>query len=177
LKKVLLISLGSVLGLCVLCVGLLYFVALPRAQDAISTQFKESMSTVVSQQLNSSPIAAGQYEITDKELTDSLVNRVSGSSGTNVDSIAALITPSGVQIELKSNTDKSTVNVGVAAQNGKLVVTHIDNPSWLIKQIMPSDKLSKAIEDGVNNSLAAQNLSLTALTLEQGKMTLTTAAK
>lgn len=174
MKRILLISLGSVLGLCVICIGLVYFVALPRAQDAISSQFTEGLSTVVAQQVSGTPIAAGQYVITQDELTASLANRVSGSSGTSVNSVASRITPGGVQIVLKSDTNESTVNVGVAARNGKLVVTRVDNNSWLVKQIMPNDKLAKAIEDGVNNSLAAQRLTLTDLTLEQGKMTLTT---
>lgn len=175
MKKILLISLGSVLGLCVVCVGLLYFVALPRAQDEIQKQFRESLSTVVAQQVAGTPIAPGTYVISDQELTASLVSRVSGSSGTTVNSVGARINPSGVQIVLKSDTNESTVNIGVAAENGKLIVTHVDNNSWLVKQIMPNDKLSKAIEDGVNNALAAQNLKLTALKLEQGQMTLTTA--
>lgn len=175
MKRILLISLGSVLGLCVVCIGLLYFVALPRAQDEIQKQFRESLSTVVAQQVAATPIAPGTYVITDQELTASLASRVSGSSGTSVNNVGARIIPSGVQIVLKSDTDESTVNVGVAAENGRLVVTQVDNNSWLVKQIMPNDKLSQAIEDGVNGALASENLKLTALKLEQGKMTLTTA--
>lgn len=175
MKKVLLISLSSVLGLCVICVGLAYFVALPRAQDQIQKQFRESLSTVVAQQVIATPVAAGQYVITDQELTTNLSDKVSGSSGADVNSIEARITPAGVQIVLKSDSNESTVDIGLAAENGKLKVTNVNNSSWLLKQVMPSGKLSSAIEDGVNNSLAAQNLKLTDLKLEQGQLILTTA--
>jgi flagellar basal body-associated protein FliL len=177
LKKILLISLGTLLVLCVACVGVLYFVVLPRSQDAIADQFHDGVATVVSAQVAASPIAPGTYVITQEELTDSLVNRVSGSSGANVDGVQTTISPAGIKILIKSDSNEWTVSVSVAAENGELVVTKIESDNWLVKQLMPDDKLKTAIQDGVNSALADQNLSLSAVSLQRGQMTLTTAAK
>jgi len=177
LKKVLLISLGSLLFLCVACVGVLYFVVLPRSQNAIADQFHDGVATVVSVKIGASPIAPGEYVITDNELTDSLVNRVSGSSGASVDGVQALISPAGLKILIKSDSNEWTVDVAVAAQNGKFVVTGVKSDNWLVKRLMPDDKVKAAIEGGVNTALTAQNLTLADLTLQEGQMTLTTVAK
>ena len=177
MKKILLISLGTLLVLCVACVGILYFVVLPRSQDAIADQFHDGVATVVSIQIAASPVAPGQYVITDQKLTDSLLNRVSGSSGASVDGIQALISPTGIQILIKSDNNNWTVDVSVAAENGQLVVTQVKSDNWLVRQLLPNDKLKKAIQDGVNSALAAQNLSLSAITLQQGQMILVTTPK
>lgn len=177
MRRILLISLGSLLFLCVACVGVLYFVVLPRSQDAIADQFHDGVATVVALEISASPVAPGQYVITDKELTTSLVDRVSGSSGANVDGVQALISPAGLKIVIKSDSNEWTVDVAVAAANGQFVVTDVKSDNWLVKRLMPENKLKSAIEGGVNAALASQNLTLTDLKLEQGQMTLTTAAK
>ncbi len=177
MKKILLISLGTLLVLCVACISVLYFVVLPRSQDAIADQFHDGVATVVSIQIAASPVAPGQYVITDQKLTDSLLNRVSGSSGASVDGIRALITTSGIQILIKSDSNNWTVDVAVAAQNGQFVVTNVKSDNWLVKQLLPDDKLKKAIQDGVNSALISQSLTLKAIELQQGQMILTTAAK
>jgi hypothetical protein len=176
LKKILLISLGTVLVLCVGCVGVLYFVVLPRSQDAIADQFHDGVATVVSAQVVSSPIAPGTYVITQEELTGSLASKVSGSSGASVDGVQTSISPDGIKILVKSDNNEWTVNVSVAAENGQLVVTKVETDNWLVKQLMPEVKLKSAIQDGVNSALAAQNLSLSDVSLQPGQMTLTTVA-
>ena len=177
MKKILLISLGTLLVLCVACVGLLYFLVLPRSQDAIANQFHDGVATVVSDQIAASPVAAGQYVITQEELTGSLVSKVSGSSGASVDGVQTTISPSGIKILIKSDSNEWTVDVSVAAENGQLIVTKVHSDNWLVKQLMPDDKLKKAIQDGVNTALAAQKMSLSAVSLQDGKMTLTTVSK
>ena len=174
MKKILLISLGTLLVLCVACVGALYFVVLPRSQNAIAEQFHDGMATVVSRQIAASPAAAGEYVITQDELTASLVNKVNGSSGASVDGVQTIISPAGIEILIKSDNNVWTVDIAVAAESGGLAVTKIKSDNWLVKRLMPDDKLKEAIEEGVNSALTDQRLSLTDLTLESGQMTLIT---
>jgi hypothetical protein len=174
MRRILLITLGSLFGLGIVCIGLLYFVGLPRVRDGIADQFKDSLATVVAAQVTGQPVSAGTYLITDQQLTEGLQSEVDGGSGTSIKDISARITDQMVQIVFASDNDDVTMDLQVAAENGKLVVTDATINNGIFRFLLPEKKLADAVEEGVNNALAAQGLQLQSVALAMGEMTLVT---
>jgi hypothetical protein len=175
MRRILLITIGSLLGLCIVCVGLGYFVALPKVQNAFANEFEHSVGTVVAQQITLPPTSPGTYVVTDDQLTAGLKGEVNGSTGTGIDKIAARISPDKIQIVLDSDRGDATFDLQVAAENGKFVVKDVAMSDSALRFFLPKDKLKKAVEKGVNQALAAQHLQVSAIQLAQGKLTLVTA--
>jgi hypothetical protein len=174
MRRILLLTLGSLFGLGIVCIGLLYFVGLPRVRDGIADQFQESLATVVSEQVSAQTLTAGTYVVTDQQLTTGLRGQVDGGTGTNIEDISARISPEMVQIVFNSDNDEVTMDLLVAAENGKLVVTDATVNNSVFRFFLPEKKLKEAVEDGVNQALAAQGLRLSSVQLAAGEMTLVT---
>lgn len=174
MRRILLVTLGSLFGLGIVCIGLLYFVGLPRVRDGIADQFQNSLATVVTNQVNAQSLNAGTYVISEEMLTAGLQSEVDGGTGTSINNITARITDQIVQIVFDSDNDDVTMDLQVAAENGRLAVTNTTISNSVFRFFLPEDKLREAVEDGVNNALAQQGLRLDAITLAAKEMTLVT---
>jgi hypothetical protein len=157
---------GGVLLLCVIAVGLGYFVGLPRVQDRVADDFQEGISTVVADGINQGA-GTGQFVITEEQLNAKLSEDVEDSD------VTSEITKDGISINLQ--TDNAGRDVGYSAfpevVDGKLELTNVEAEGFM-EHFMPKDKLADAIEDGINETLAADSLVLTDITLGEGEMTL-----
>ena len=168
MKRALLILVGLVLALCVVCMGLGYFVAIPRVKDGVQTGINEAVATNVAPLIAGIGVAPdpGAYTLTEDE-----VNQQIQTSGANVQDLRFEITPNGLELQFGEQGQDVGYTTQVRAVDGQLrvddsQVTGI--PSWLV----PASAISHGIEDGINDYLVEHNLIVSSVTLQDGSMTL-----
>jgi hypothetical protein len=173
LRRGCLFGCGGLLILCIVALGLGYFVGLPRAQDAIADDIGDGIATVVAQGIVNADPSTGQMVITEEQLNTQL-----GSDVNNAD-VTTQIDSSGVAIEFSYRDDKSNPIRYSATPtvdgNGHLELTDIQttNGNGFIEKLLPKDKLASSIEDGVNGALDEQNLKIGKIDLQDGQIVIT----
>lgn len=168
MKRGLLIFAGLLLALCVGCAFLGYFVAVPRFKHGVETGVQEAVSTYVVPEIAGAGIAptAGTYT-----LTEDAINRQLEAGGTNLQDMRFAITPNGLELRFGDQGQNISYTAQVSAVDGKLQIEGAELsgvPTWIV----PTDAISRGIEDGVNTYLAEHNLVVTSVTLQDGSMTL-----
>ncbi len=169
MKRVLVISAGLVLALCVGCVFLGYFVAIPRVKDSVRTGIDEAVATYVAPQIAGIGIAPkpGTYTLDEEQVNE----QIRSSGGTNLQDLRFQITPSGLRFDFGEQGQDLAYTAQVSAVDGKLHVETADLtgiPSWIV----PSSAISRGVEDGINAYLTEHNLRLASVTLQDGSMEL-----
>lgn len=169
MKRVLVVLAGLVLALCVGCVFLGYFVAIPRVKDGVRTGIDEAVSTYVAPQIAGIGIAPnpGTYTLSE----DQVNQQIQSSGGANLQDLRFRISPSGLTFNFGEQGQQLAYTAQVSAVDGKLHVETADLtgiPTWIV----PSTAISHGVEDGINGYLAEHNLRLTRVTLQDGSMTL-----
>jgi hypothetical protein len=165
---------GGLLILCVVALGLGYFIGLPRVQDAIADDIGDGISTVVSDGIVGLNPSSGEFVITEQQLNEKLTSDVNNAD------VTTQIDPSGVAIEFSYRDDNSDPirysAVPSVDDNGHFVLNEVQttNGNGLIERFLPKDKLADSIENGVNGALDAENLKLSNIDLQDGQIVLTT---
>jgi hypothetical protein len=176
MRRACLVLVIGIVGLCVLACAGGYFVALPRARDRARDDVRDAFSTEVAAQIprTNGSVKPGSYTLTQAELQQDLLANLSSS---RVNDIAIAISPTGIRFGVTADGGQETTYTGVpVAEAGKLKMTQMDTSSGVLELVFPADDLGKAIEDSVNGYLAENNLTLSSLTLGDGKITLHVAA-
>lgn len=177
MKKGCLIGASVVMVLCLVACGLGYFVGLPRLRDSVRDGVRDAISTEVAIQIPAGAggtAAPGTYSITAQELQQSLAANVNNST---VDDIIVRINQGGFEFGFKTSGGQETTYSGVPTiVDGKLVMTNMHASDGRLNWFFPAKDLGKAIEEAVNTYLAANNLSVSDLTLEDGSVTFDTVA-
>lgn len=172
MKRVLLVFVGSLLALCVACVFISYFVAIPRAKKGVEEEVNQAVSTYVAPQIAGIGIAPkpGTYTLEADE-----VNQKLQAGGTNLKDMRFVITPNGLELRFGEQGQDVGYTAQVRAVDGRLDIEGADItgiPTWII----PTASVSKGLEQGINDYLTEHNLVLTSVTLQDGSMTLVLAA-
>jgi hypothetical protein len=169
--RVLLIVLGGFLGLCVLCVIAGYFVALPRAQDALQEDMEEAMATYVVPNIAGQGVTpeAGTYTLSEED-----VNREIQAGDASVEDLVVNITPGIIEMQFGQQGQALTYEASATVENGQLVLTN-DSMDGLPDWIISADTFSTAIENGINDYLEQNGLALTSVELLDGEMVFATA--
>lgn len=168
MKRILLITVGLVLALCVVCVFLGYFVAIPRVKDGVQDGVEEAVSTYVAPQiagLGASP-TAGTYT-----LTEEAVNQQIQTGDTDLQDLRLDITPAGLELHFGEQGQDLSYTAQVSAVDGKIQIEGADLtgiPTWII----PTGAISGGVEDGINTYLTDNNLTVSSVTMQDGSMTL-----
>lgn len=172
-----LIGVVGTLGLCLIVCGLVYFVGIPRIRDSARDGVRDAISTQVAIQIpaegggNADP---GSYTISASELQRQFLQNVNSDS---VDDIVIRISETGFDFGFTTSGNQEAIYSGFpVAQNGQLVMTGMTTTNDGLDFIFPAEDLGAAIEEAVNNYLAANDLELDSLTLENGSITLETVA-
>jgi hypothetical protein len=175
-RRLLFVVVG-VLAACLICCGVLYFVALPRARDQVNDGIRDGVASEVAGQIASAGSAApGTYVITQDELLDRIRSTTSGNDA-NVEDFTLTITPSQIEVGFDSSSQSATYTGQVAAVDGRLEVQNMSTSSGLLNFLFPADDVAGAIEDGVNEYLDANGLVLNGLTMGDGQITLDVGAR
>jgi hypothetical protein len=167
----------GVLALCLVCCGAVYFVALPRARDAVNDGLRDAVASEVAGQIAPSGSASpGTYVITASELLARIQDETSGNDA-NIDDFTLAITPDQIEVGFNSSSQTANYTGQLEAVDGRLDVQNMTTSSGLLDFLFPADDVAGAIEDGVNNYLEANGLVLTGLTMGDGEITLDVAAE
>jgi len=162
----------GILGVCVICCGLVWFVAIPRARDTVEDGLREAVGTEVAVRV--APLGTaepGEYVITEADLLRQFNEAVADNSA-EVKDLGLDITPDQIRIGFTSGEQDAEYTGRLVAVDGRLEVQDMQTSSGFLDFLFPASIVANGIEDGVNNFLAANNLILTNLVMEDGQITL-----
>jgi hypothetical protein len=162
------ITAGVLLGLCILCVGLGYFVAIPRVKESVEDGVDEAVATYVVPQIAGIGVTpeADTYTLTEEDIN----NQIQGSDA-QLQDLRFFITPAGLELRFGEQGQDVVYTAQVSAVDGKIEIQSADLdgiPTWII----PTGAISNGIERGINNYLAANNLVVSSITMQEGSMTM-----
>lgn len=172
--------LGAMLLLCVGGWAFLTYVTLPRVREGAGGALADGVGTEVARRLSGTPgeaIAAGTTVITAAELERALAGTLGpGGAGGGVQNLTIEFTPAGVALGIRAEGGQTATYTGLpAVEDGRLVLRDMRSDSDLLDLFLPADDLGRAIADGVNRTLAADNLVLEGIELGDGQIELQTA--
>ncbi len=168
MPRILMITAGVLLVLCIGCVAVGYFVAIPRVKNSVEEGVDQAVSTYVVPQIAniSGTPEAGIYTLTDEEINSRIQ-----SGNADLSDLRFVITPAGLELRFGEQGQDVAYTAQVSAVDGKIEIqgANLDGvPSWII----PTGAISNGFESGINDYLAANDLIVSSVTLQDGSMTL-----
>jgi hypothetical protein len=163
---------AGILGICLLCCGLVWFVAIPRARDTVEDGLREAVGTEVAVRV--APVGTvepGEYVITEADLQGQFDNALTDNSA-QVKNLTVDITPDQIRVGFTSGEQDASYTGRLVAVDGRIDVQDMETSSGFLDFLFPAGIVEDGIEAGVNNFLDANNVILTGLTMEEGQMTL-----
>jgi hypothetical protein len=115
-------------------------------------------------------LPSGELRVTDDQANAYLAERA--SSLKPIDAATVHFVPDEVQVELQAAGFSSTARMGLAVQNGRIIAVEpkLDGP---LGQLIALPDLTHALEQQLNDQLAAQGRRITAARVEQGVLIVT----
>lgn len=168
MKRILLITVGLVLLLCVTCVALGYFVAVPRIKDGVEDGVNQAVATYVVPEIAGIGLSpeAGTYTLSEDQ-----VNERIRTGDADLQDLRLDITPAGLELHFGEQGQDISYTAQVSAVDGRIDIQGADLtgfPTWII----PTDAISHGVEEGINTYLVEHNLIVTSVTMQDGSMTL-----
>ena len=165
-------GIAGVLGVCLLCCGLVWFVAIPRARDTVEDGLREAVGTEVA--IRVAPLGTvepGEYVITESDLLGQF-NAAIADNSAQIEDLALSITPEQIRVGFTSGDQDASYTGQLVAVDGRLDVQNMETSSGFLDFLFPASIVENGIENGVNSFLDANNLILTNLIMEEGQITL-----
>ena len=179
---------GCLAGLVALVWGLLiigvlyYFFVRPQVRRYLGDQIGSQMRGTgqAEQQLVNGAAAglptaiaalpSGEVRITEAQANDFLASRADALKP--IDSMTVHFVPGQVQADLRALGTTSTAKLGLAVANGRIVDVdpQLDGP---LGRVVSLPSLSSALEQQLNDQLAIQGRTITAVRIEQGAIVIT----
>ncbi|MFN8480234.1 MAG: hypothetical protein U0074_20635 [Kouleothrix sp.] len=179
---------GCLAGLVALVWGLLiigvlyYFFVRPQVSRYLGDQIGSQMRGTgqAEQQLENGAAAglptaiaalpSGEVRITEAQANDFLASRADALKP--IDGITVHFVPGQVQADLRALGTTSTAKLGLAVANGRIVAVdpQLDGP---LGRVVSLPSLSSALEQQLNDQLAIQGRTITAVRIEQGAIVIT----
>jgi hypothetical protein len=168
MPRILMITAGVLLGLCILCVGLGYFVAIPRVTDGVEAGVDQAVATYVVPQIAGIDVTpeAGTYTLTEDDINNQIQ-----TGNADLQDLRFLITPAGLELRFGEQGQDVAYTAQVSAVDGKIDIqaAELDGiPTWII----PTGAISNGLESGINDYLAENNLTVSSITMQDGSMTM-----
>ena len=115
-------------------------------------------------------LPSGELRVTDAQANAYLAERA--DSLKPIDSASVHFVPDEVQVDLQAAGFSSTARMGLAVQNGRIIAVDpkLDGP---LGQVIALPDLTHALEQQLNDQLAAQGRRITAARVEQGMLVVT----
>ena len=115
-------------------------------------------------------LPSGELRVTDEQANAYLAERA--DSLKPIESATVRFVPDEVQIDLRAAGFSSTARMGVAIQNGRIIAVdpQLDGP---LSQLIALPDLTRALEQQLNDQLAAQGRRVTNARVEQGALIMT----
>ena len=130
-------------------------------QQQIEQGAAQALPTVVA------ALPSGELRVTDAQANAYLTERA--GSLKPIDSATVHFVPDQVQVDLRAAGFSSTARMGLEVQNGRIIATDpkLDGP---LGQVIALPDLTRALEQQLNDQLAAQGRHITAARVEQGAL-------
>lgn len=170
--KVMLIIFGA-LGACLLICVIAGFFLVRQIQSGFENVVEDGMQALLVEEIgNIGAAQPGTYTLTTDQVLTQLNSELS-SEGANIDDLFVRILP-GNQIELGISSEGQDLDytVTVAAVNGRLDVTDVEASNSVMNFIAPGSRIANGLENGVNEYLEQNNLTLTSIETVEGQLTL-----
>jgi hypothetical protein len=115
-------------------------------------------------------LPSGELRVTNEQANAYLAERA--ASLKPIDSATVRFVPDEVQVDLQAAGLASTARMGLAVQNGRIIAVDpkLDGP---LGQFIALPDLTRALEQQLNDQLAAQGRRITAARVEQGALVVT----
>jgi hypothetical protein len=115
-------------------------------------------------------LPSGELRITDEQANEYLAERADSLKPIN--SATVHFVPDQVQVDLQAAGLSGTASMGLAVQNGRIIAVDpkLDGP---LGQFIALTDLTRALEQQLNDQLAAQGRRITAARVEQGALVVT----
>jgi len=115
-------------------------------------------------------LPSGELRVTDEQANAYLAERA--DSLKPIESATVRFVPDEVQVDLRAAGFSSTARMGVAIQNGRIIAVdpQLDGP---LGQLIALPDLTRALEQQLNDQLAAQGRRVTNARVEQGALIMT----
>lgn len=155
-------TVGIFAALILVCCGAVWFVGIPRLRDNIADSLSEELSTQVAAQLDGVPASAGTYTLDVADLETQLQTQLNTQ---NVDDIEISVDSTGMNFSFTSSEQEIGYTGRPVAEDGRLQLEDMEVNNDVLGFIMPADTLGNAIEEGVNNYFAAQDLAIESIAL------------
>jgi hypothetical protein len=112
-------------------------------------------------------LPSGELRVTDEQANAYLAERA--DSLKPIDSATVRFVPDEVQVDLRAAGFSSTASMGLAVQNGRIIAIEpqLDGP---LSQFIALPDLTRALEQQLNDQLAAQGRRVTNVQVEQGAL-------
>ena len=115
-------------------------------------------------------LPSGELRVTDEQANAYLADRA--SSLKPIDSATVHFVPDEVRVELRAMGLSSTARMGLAVQNGRIIAVD-PKLDGALGQFIALPDLTRALEQQLNDQLAAQGRRITAARVEQGALVVT----
>lgn len=168
MPRILLITAGVLLALCIVCVGAGYFVVRPKLGENVETEVQQAVSTYVAPQIAGIGVTP---EPKTYELTEDMINSQLQSENANLNDLRFVISPEGLEVRFGEQGQDIAYNADVTAVDGKLKIKG-EELNGFIMWLIPQESISKGIENGINDYLSENNLMVSSVTMNDGAMTL-----
>ena len=115
-------------------------------------------------------LPSGELRVTDAQANAYLAERA--ESLKPIESATVRFVPDEIQVDLRAAGFSSTARMGVAIQNGRIIAVdpQLDGP---LGQVIALPDLTRALEQQLNDQLAAQGRRITNARVEQGALVVT----
>jgi hypothetical protein len=148
--------------LLLVCCLLGWFVAIPRIRDDIRDQLADNLATNVASQLSAQvpagqQLEAGEYAISVTDIEREIAQNFNQSQ---VDSLAISAANGELRLTVESGGQSFNYSGVPVAENGELEMTDMRADNDVASFFLPAGKLGEAIEQGVNQYFATQNLDI-----------------
>jgi hypothetical protein len=167
-----LVTLGIFLLVVVVCVGAIWFVAVPRIRDGVRDGVANEISTQVAVQFDTTPSSAGTYTLSVADLNTEFQKNIK-----DVNDARISVDSTGLTLSFTSNSQSFGYTGTPVARDGKLVMENMKVDNSTLGWLLPANKLGAAVEKGVNDYFVTQGLQIDNLMLGNDQITFTTSPR
>jgi len=171
-RKALSLLIGLVVT-CLICCLAVNFVAIPRARDAFKAAMADAIATELANAIGGAEgtIAPGTYEIVAADILAQVNTQLEESSATQVQELVFTITPEKISIGFETQGQSPLVSGRLTAVDGRLQVADIESSGGIFEFILPAGTILGGLEQGFNQYLDQNGLTLTSVTQGDGVLT------
>lgn len=157
--------------LLVICLGLGWFVGVPRIRDSVSHGIQEGIGTQISRELGVANVGSGEHTINLSTIAGQMQTQLKDAG---IEDITLTGDGQFLYLSMTSRGSKAVYSGKPEVVNGKLVMTDMSTSNNVLGFFMPAGRLGDAIELGVNNYFAAQGQRIVSLAIDTTTLSVVT---